>query len=146
MLENSWNTSVKVMYDLPVQTHRNLIEPLSEARHLKFVLLDRFLSFLSQIQKSKKLVPKQLLNFISNDVGSTTGSNLRNPLLLTDKNSIEEINSDDVRRMKYHPIEEKDAWKVNIIKELTNIKYNELELSEFSREELDEILSYVCTS
>ena len=132
--------------DLPVQTHRNLIEPISEARHLKFVLLDRFLSFLSQIQKSKKLVPKQLLNFISNDVGSTTGSNLRNSLLLTDKNSIEEINSDDVRRMKYHPIEEKDAWKVNIIKELTNIKYNELELSEFSREELDEILSYVCTS
>ena len=146
MLENSWNTSVKVMYDLPVQTHRNLIEPISETRHLKFVLLDRFLSFLSQIQKSKKLVPKQLLNFISNDVGSTTGSNLRNLLLLTDKNSIEEINSDDVRSMNYHPIEEKDAWKVNLIKELTNIKYNELELSEFSREELDEILSYVCTS
>ena len=134
------------MYDLPVQTHRNLIEPISETRHLKFVLLDRFLSFLSQIQKSKKLVPKQLLNFISNDVGSTTGSNLRNLLLLTDKNSIEEINSDDVRSMNYHPIEEKDAWKVNLIKELTNIKYNELELSEFSREELDEILSYVCTS
>ena len=110
------------------------------------MLLDRFLSFLSQIQKSKKLVAKQLLNFISHDVGSTTGSNLRNLLLLTDKNSIEEINSDDVRSMNYHPIEEKDAWKVNIIKELTNIKYNELELSEFSREELDEILSYVCTS
>ena len=42
MLENSWNTSVKVMYDLPIQTHRNLIEPVSQTKHLKFVLLERF--------------------------------------------------------------------------------------------------------
>ena len=38
MLENSWNTSVKIMFDLPIQTHRCLIEPVSQSKHLKFIL------------------------------------------------------------------------------------------------------------
>ena len=76
MLENSWNTSVRIMHDLPLQTHRAFIEPVSKCKHLKFVLLERFLIFLDQIKKSKKSVPKHLLNFIKQDVRSTTGSNL----------------------------------------------------------------------
>ena len=43
MLENSWSTSVRVMFDLPLQSHRNLIKPVSQVRHRKFVLLERFL-------------------------------------------------------------------------------------------------------
>ena len=45
MLENSWNTAVRLMFDLPLQTHRYLIEPVSEVTHLKFVLIERFLEF-----------------------------------------------------------------------------------------------------
>jgi hypothetical protein len=66
---------------------------------LKFVLLERFLSFLNQIENSKKLVPKQMLNFIKHDVRSTTGYNLRNLLLLTDKNTIDELCKDDIRKL-----------------------------------------------
>ena len=36
MIENSWNTAVRVMFDLPIQTHRSFIEPVSETKHLKF--------------------------------------------------------------------------------------------------------------
>ena len=64
MLENSWITSFKVMYDLPIQTHRNLSKPVSQAKHLKHVVLERFFSFLNQYQKSKKQVPNHLLNLM----------------------------------------------------------------------------------
>ena len=104
------------MYDLPLQTHKHLIEPISETRHLKFVLIDRFVGFLQQIEKSQKHIPKQLLSFIKHDVQSTTGSNLRNILLLTNKDTIEEITKDDMQKLKYAPIEEKDKWKVNYVK------------------------------
>ena len=67
-----------------------------QAKHLKLVLIERFLSFLNQIEKSKKLIPKQLLSFIKHDVRSTTGSNLRNILQLTNKNTIEEISLEDI--------------------------------------------------
>ena len=146
MLENSWNTSVRVMFDLPMQTHRNLIEPVSETKHLKFVLLERFLGFLYQIEKSTKTVPKHLLKFIKHDVRSITGSNLRNLLLLTDKNKIEELCQDDIKKMKYQQIEENNVWKVNMIKEITNVKFHKLEVQNFSIEELDEILSHLCTT
>ena len=146
MLENSWNTSVRIMHDLPLQTHRVFIEPVSKSRHLKFVLLERFLSFLDQIEKSKKLVPKQLLNFIKHDVRSTTGSNLRNLLLLTDKNTIDDLCKDDIRKLKYNEIDGKDVWKVNMIHEITDIKFNKLEVENFTQDELDEILSHLCTS
>ena len=78
------------MFDLPVETHRYIIEPLSQTRHLKTVIIERFLSFIEQIETSMKNVPKQLLSFIQKDVRSTTGSNLRNILHLTKLTDIEE--------------------------------------------------------
>ena len=125
MLENSWNTAVRIMFDLPMQTHKYLIEPISQAKHLKNVLIERFLSFLSQIEKSKKLIPKQLLSFIKHDVRSTTGSNLRNILLLTKKNTIEEITLEDIKLIKYNQIDNNDMWKVGFINEVTEIKFNQ---------------------
>ena len=60
----------------PLDTHRYLIEQISQAKHLKVVLIDMFLNFLIQIKKFKKQIPKQLLQFIKDNVRSTTGSNL----------------------------------------------------------------------
>ena len=81
----------------PLWDHCYIIEPISQTKHLKTVLLERFLSFLEQIRKSKKNIPKQLLSFIKNDTRSTTGSNLRNILLSTDKFNIDELRKDDVK-------------------------------------------------
>jgi hypothetical protein len=89
MLENSWNTAVRVMFDPQMQTHKYLIEPVSQAKHLEIVLIERFLSFLNQTEKSKKLIPKQLLSFVKHDARLTTDSELQNILLLTNKNIIQ---------------------------------------------------------
>ena len=146
MLENSWNTAVRVMFDLPVETHRYIIEPISQTKHLTIVLLEIFLSFLEQIHKSKKNVPKQLLSFIKNDARSTTGSNLRKILLLTKKNTIDELSKDDATALHYHEVDPKDAWKINMIKEITDVKFNQLEVQNFTNDELEEIMSFLCTS
>ena len=90
--ESTWNKSVKLMLDLPLSTHRNLIEPLSGQMHLRKILVKRFLSFIAQIEKSVKIVPKQLLNCIRSDVRSTTGKNLRKILLLTEKSNVQFLN------------------------------------------------------
>ena len=146
MLENSWNTSVRIMFDLPLQTHKYLIEPISQTKHLKIVLIERFLSFLNQIEKSRKKIPRQLLSFIKHDVRSTTGSNLRNILLLTDKNNIDDVCRDDILKIKYNKIDSKDNWKVDFIGEITDVKFDQLKVENFSKEELEEILDFLCTS
>ena len=85
MLFNSWNRSVRIMFGVPLNTHRYFLEPLAGIQHLKFTLRSRFLGFITQIEKSHKILPKILLQMqiIKRDCRSITGSNLRNILLLT---------------------------------------------------------------
>ena len=69
------------MYDIPRQTHKYFIEPLTQQKHLKSLLIRRFLGFITQIKKYPKDIVKVVLNTIKYGVASTTGSNLRNILL-----------------------------------------------------------------
>ena len=54
------------------------------------------------------------------------------------------------KNLKFNTISEENAWRVNLVKELTNVKQNTLSLDEHENsltiEELDEILDYVCIS
>ena len=80
------------------------------------------------------------------DVRSVTGSNLQNILLLTDKDTIEEIRIHDIKNLKYHKVMDENAWKIELVKEITEIKNHQLSLNEFSMEEITDILKDICTS
>ena len=112
--------------------------------HIKNILMKRFLGFLNQIRKSSKKLPGALLRVVSHDTRSTTGSNLRNILLLTDKNSIEDISNQDIDNFCYAPTKQEDLWKVDMVKELIEVRADQKEVTNFTEEELDEILEYLC--
>ena len=92
MVEKSWNVAMRLMLDIPRESHRYLIEPLSKVTHIKIILAKRFLTFLDQIRNSNKSASKFLLNTILFDTRSTTGSNLRNILLKIDKTRLSYYN------------------------------------------------------
>ena len=66
--------------------------------------------------------------------------------ILTNKNTIEEISLEDIKSIKYNQIEREDEWNVKFFREVTDIKFNQVEVEIFSKEELDEILTYLCTT
>ena len=78
--------------------------------HVKKMLIKRFISFLKQILRSKKTIPKEVLNSIQRDTRSTTGGNIRRILLLTKKESIEQISDIDVENIKYAKMQDDDMW------------------------------------
>ena len=145
-LENSWNVSFRIMFDLPYNTHRYLVEPVSGQLHLKKILIKRFLSFIRQVNRSSKILPKQLLHFIQNDTRSITGSNIRRILLLTKRTEIDDITVEDIEDIEYAELSEENCWRVNLINEITDIKFGQLEVNGFSQEEYEEILQFACTS
>ena len=49
-VENTYNSSVRIMCNLPRETHRFFIEPLTDTIHLKSILIKRFLSFIEHIK------------------------------------------------------------------------------------------------
>ena len=65
------------MLDLPLATHRYLIEPLSGRKHLRKVCARRFLKMSQSIRKSTKPSLKMILSAIEYDARSVTGRNLR---------------------------------------------------------------------
>ena len=88
------------------------------------------------------MLPKLLLNLVNNEARSTTGSNLRNIRLLTGKDRVEDLKESDITRYGYAPVE---SWKFSMVQELIDIREGKLEVEQFSKEELDEILEHLCT-
>ena len=145
-IESSFNRSVKMMLDLPVATHRYLIEPLTGQMHVKKVLISRFLGFMEKIASSNKKAIKMLMETSKKDVRSITGKNFRNIMLLVGKTSVDEVEKIDAENIEYHPIKSEDLWKVDVIREILEVKSRKLEIDDFNQDNLEEILTYLCTS
>ena len=146
MLYNSWNKSVRLMSKVPLQTHRYFLEHLSGTRHLKITLIKRFLSFITQIENSPKILPNILLQTIRRDCRSTTGSNLRNILMMTSKDNILELAPFETTLMLYEPVAPENRWRIPLIKELIDIKWNESTIENLSYSEIEDIIVDICTS
>ena len=90
-IESAYNRSMKVTMKLHWATHRELIEPLSQSKHVKLIFIKRFLQMITQIRSSTKPILRSLLSAIELDTRSTTGRNLRYIMILLDKVSIQDI-------------------------------------------------------
>ena len=141
-LESTYNRSVKIMLDLPWATHRYLIEPLTGTPHVSRQLVRRYLSFVNKMEASQKSPLRALLDIAKNDVRSITGSNLRRIMLLSGRNSIDDIKNVDV---PYHVVPDDDVWRVGFVKELIEIKFGSIVVPGMLQTELEDIMSYLCT-
>ena len=64
----------------------------------------------------------------------------RNILLVTNKNNIDDICNDDIRKMVYEQLDVRVNWKIKFIDEITNV--NQMDVEQFSREELGDMLTF----
>ena len=144
-IESSYNRSVKVMMDLPFGTHRNLIQPLTGDVHIKLILIRRFLCFIDKIENCKKDALKMLMIEAKKDVRSITGSNFRNIMILMGKSTLEDINLRDVDSLTYFKLEDDEKWKITAIREIVDTKLGLMDIPGFDLEELETLLSYLCT-
>ena len=144
-IESSYNKSIKVMLDLPFGTHRCLIEPLTQQRHVKIILIQRFLGFMDKIDNSGKKALKMLKEEAKKDVRSVTGKNYRNIMLLAGKSCVEQVNRATTDSITYFELDEVDRWKVGFIREVIDFKNDMVDVPGFSLEEMETILKHICT-
>ena len=144
-IESSYNRSVKVMLDLSYATHRSLIQPLTGDPHIKISLIKRFVSFIEKIKSSQKMALKMLVTESLKDVRSVTGSNFRNIMILVGKTKVEDVQLQDLTKISYFKLDDKDKWKVGMINEILDIKANQMEVPGFESEELEALLHHICT-
>ena len=144
-LENSYNTSVRIMMGIPRNTHRYLIQPLTESRHLKQSLVLRFLNFCEKLSKCKKEVVRTVFGKLKFNVRSTTGSNLKEISLLVNKR-VEDLSPKEASDIQYHQVRNEDKFRVGFVWEILNVKHGQLEVSGFTETELEMMPENLCTS
>ena len=145
-LEKTWNISCRRMFRLPRQTHKYLIEPITCQPHLKIVLIKRFLNFCERLNSSKKDILHRMFDRIKYNVRSITGSNLRNIKSCVNKTTIEDLTPLDANYISYHKIETSEIWRVNVINEIMQYKYNNLTIENLQPYDIQFLMNFACTS
>jgi hypothetical protein len=120
----SWNIMVRMAFDLPRQTHRYLIAPISKTSHLKCKLIKKFITFSSTVMSSSKPHVRYLANIQKDDKRSVFGSNIANICQEAGVDDIHEVNPSMVDYVK---IPDDEAWRVPMLLELTEMKAGRLE-------------------
>ena len=145
-LEKTYSTSIKIMLDIPRETHRFLIEPLSERTHLKSILIQRFINFEKQVKKCPKQVMKSMFEICKYNVNTITGSNYRKIMLLGKKSKIDQIDDNDIKMLEYSPVPANEEWRVNLIKDLLEARNDSDLIPGFTYKELTDMLEFACVS
>ena len=133
------------MLNIPIQSHCYLIEPLSENKHIRLQLRQRFVRFISSVKKSTKQVLRQMLRLTQYDAGSVTGANLRGIMRSEGRNSIDELLSCTVSR-KYRDIPPGADYRIGMIGELIKVRNDQLHIEGVQDEKTEDILKFLCTS
>ena len=151
-LFNSWNILVRIVFNVPRNTHRYFIEELSNCKHIMSIIFQRYLGFMSSLLNSKKHCLSALARLVLNDEGSLSSqnietiskkANLKNILTLSPK-----VVADAV---VYSEVPAEEEWRIDLLRELIAIQRNEVdldfgELPPFSKSEIEDLIEIVATS
>ena len=147
-LYTAWNTSIRMAFDIPRETHRYFIEGISECWHPQRMLVKRFMKFHETLQRTQKTSIRYLSKLSERNLMTVYGQNLWN-ISHRSSEPLENLTAKNVgEKFKYVDIPEQELWKIDVIKELLELKWNESEIDnfDFDKTELDELLSDLCAS
>ena len=144
-LEKTWNISLRMMLDLPRNSHRFFLESLSKTKHITTSLYKRYMKFIESISISKKDVLKCILDTVRFQCQSNTGRNLRRIMKKVNKSTVKDIKIKDIQSLTYVDVPITDKWKIDMASELLAAKNGELTINQFSKEEVENILVNITT-
>ena len=128
------------------KTHRYFIEPISERSHLRFDLLKREIKFANTLRNNKKGTIKTVFPLLEEVTNSIIGKNLGKIMKLCGKSKLRDNTYGDLERINYNTVTNEKKWTLDLVKKPINIRKGILLVPELSREEIINILDYVCTS
>ena len=65
-------------------------------------------------------------------------------MLRTGKDSIDSLHRSDISDLKYVSLGDNERWKINLIRELINIRDENMKLSEFEDHDVRDMIAYIC--
>ena len=133
---------VRITFDIPRNTHRYLVEPISGNSHLKVKLVKRFIKFVTSLSKCDKPHLRYLHDMQQNDFRSVYGRTCQNICKETGVENILDASSLDI---KYEVVPTEEEYRVSMIKELMEIRSGRIE-SSLTKKEVQVMLDLLCSN
>ena len=137
-LINSYNVNVRIIFQVPRNTHCWITEELCGGRHAKQQIYRRYVKFVNSLANTERQNIKSLFNFVSSDVRSQAGTNLRK--ILMDSNILVlpgTTRPGSFSQYTVYPTPVGDEYKVPLILSLLSILEDNWEVL-FNEEDDDE--------
>ena len=128
------------------RTHRYLIEPLSEMKHLKRMLLGSFHRFTQKLSISPKNAVRNMFDLVHNDCRSVTGSNIRNIMLDCVKDPSRPFSNVGIEKATFYPAPTDATWEVLLLKELIDMRDGVSTHAGWTLDEINDTIYHLCTS
>ena len=143
----SWNTCVKLVWDVPRSTHNFLVDNLLAINHcsIEKQLLSRYVNFFKNLLKSKSREVAIVANIVSRDVRSVTGKNL---LLVERESGLDpwRTNSAEVRdKLSSREVPQQDLWRLPLLCQYLNQR-REMESCLQDTKEISNLIDSLCNS
>ena len=146
----TWNVNLRIMFDLPFDTHCWIVEELSGGKHFLQMIYSRFVKYLKVLRCNKRLFIRNLFTIVSGDVRSPTGSNVKQILRNTGLDPRYEAQHKFSNWRVYPPA---DEWTIPLLSSLLELRSEnwqvnfdiEEEMEPLEDQDIDYMIAAVCT-
>ena len=136
----AWNVAFRICFNVDRATHRYLIEELSGSLHPKVMLCSRYAGFHQSLLKCDKFAVRYLARLHQEDQRTTFGRTLRQIACECEETFPVK------KKMKYFAVPEVEVWRLSLVDDLLKARDNISALPGFSLAEVEEMLTFICTS
>ena len=142
----SWNVTIRNVFDVPWQTHRYLVEVISNCPHPKTLMCSRFVKFTNSLVTSKKNSVRYLGKLNKVDKRTLMGKTLVK-IGKDCKLDVDALTSSLVKRkMSYFSVPSEQTWRRDILLELLDARLGKTSIEHLEKDDFTMMINHLCTT
>ena len=143
----SWNTTVKLAWNLPRSTHNYFLEHLlaKDMRSARQQILSQYIGFLKRLGKSVSSEVRIMRSIAAQDIRSVTGRNCSNLCQEFSVDPWQVSASSFSRGYKQYELPDQDRWRLSFLMDLLKQKYA-MQACDENTDVVTELIESLCSS
>ena len=118
---------------------------MTDTCHPKVLLCTRYIKFIEPLKTSKKSCVRYLANLVRDDRRTLAGRTISS--IARDCHVNRDILSHkDVKKSKYREIPADQKWRSSMLQELLNVRYGSSSIPGVEKEEVEDLIKFICSS
>ena len=142
---SSWNVTVRNVFNLPWDTHRYLIEAVSDSTHPKTMMCSRFMKFMESMAMCKKRSVRYLAASVLEDRRTLVGRTVSR-IAEDCKAERRNLTSMIAKSMKYWTPPLEEQWRIPMLKELLEVRAGAAVILDVEHDEVKMMIDHLCSS